>query len=84
MKVSDLLVLGPVVNATGELRIQLPGRNDLSFLEVYSTIVFYQDFELIIFMISQCLRLKPLMVDITSRMLVPALSMRLLLADYMI
>ena len=27
MKVSDLLVLGPVVNATGELKIQLPGRN---------------------------------------------------------
>ena len=59
-------------------------RDDLSFLEAYSTTVFYPDFELIIFMISQCFKLKPLMVDITSRMLVPALSMGLLLADYII
>ena len=27
MRLFDLLVLGPVVNSTGELRIQLPGRN---------------------------------------------------------
>ena len=31
MKVFDLLVLGPVVNAAGELRIQLPGRNGERF-----------------------------------------------------
>ena len=48
MKVLDLLVLGPVVNAAGELKIQLPGRNgERFFMSMKNSRTLYQNWYLV-------------------------------------